>query len=233
MPDLSDQPDNVQKAHLLMFNKTLSLTQALSSLNTKVNALPTAASTAAATTTTVIDESSISSIGGVNNQTGATAYVCQTSDYGSLIIFNDASAIALSLNSTIAAPFFFVMSNYGAGSVTMTTTLGTLTGPSVIAQGYTASVYFDGTNWWVAEVPVVPVNTPAVAHQFFTAYASATGVFTKAQPAFSDISGNLVTSQMPTGLYSGTITTAKLTTGGTNGSMTFVNGLLSSEVAAT
>jgi hypothetical protein len=35
------------------------------------------------------------------------------------------------------------------------------------------------------------------------------------------------------GGYSGTITTAKLTTGGTTGSMTFVNGVLISQVAAT
>lgn len=33
--------------------------------------------------------------------------------------------------------------------------------------------------------------------------------------------------------YTGTITTAKLTTGGTNGSMTFTNGILTSQVAAT
>lgn len=35
------------------------------------------------------------------------------------------------------------------------------------------------------------------------------------------------------GGYSGTITTAKLTGGGANGSMTFVNGVLISQVAAT
>lgn len=35
------------------------------------------------------------------------------------------------------------------------------------------------------------------------------------------------------GGYTGTITTAKLTSGGTNGSMTFQNGLLISQVAAT
>lgn len=33
--------------------------------------------------------------------------------------------------------------------------------------------------------------------------------------------------------FTGTITTAKLTVGGTNGSMTFTNGVLTSQVAAT
>ena len=43
---------------------------------------------------------------------------------------------------------------------------------------------------------------------------------------------NLVTTALSKG-YSGTITTAKLTGGGANGSMTFVNGVLTSETAAT
>ena len=40
-------------------------------------------------------------------------------------------------------------------------------------------------------------------------------------------------SLFPTPTYSGTITTAKLTTGGANGSLTFVNGVLVSQTAAT
>lgn len=36
-----------------------------------------------------------------------------------------------------------------------------------------------------------------------------------------------------TGLFSGIVTTAKLTTGGANGSMTFVNGRLTAQKAAT
>jgi hypothetical protein len=35
----------------------------------------------------------------------------------------------------------------------------------------------------------LPQNTPAVLHEFVTAYNSATGVFTQAQPAYGDISG--------------------------------------------
>lgn len=40
-----------------------------------------------------------------------------------------------------------------------------------------------------------PANTAAVSHQFVTAYNNQTGVFTQAQPAFSDISSTIALSQ--------------------------------------
>ncbi len=74
------------------------------------------------------------------------------------------------------------------------------------------------------------------------------GVFINSQPGFADLSGTadpgqvpslssltgqITLAQLPAALFSGTITTAKLTGAGTNGSMTFVNGSLQSQVAAT
>lgn len=53
---------------------------------------------------------------------------------------------------------------------------------------------------------VVPVNTTATASQFFTAYNSGNGAFTKAQPAFSDLSGSIAIGQVPNDL----ITYAKI-----------------------
>lgn len=49
----------------------------------------------------------------------------------------------------------------------------------------------------ITGAPVFPANTPATASQFFTAYNSTTGAFTKAQPAFTDISGTLAAAQCP------------------------------------
>jgi hypothetical protein len=49
---------------------------------------------------------------------------------------------------------------------------------------------------------IVPVNTTATANQFFTAYNATTGVFTKAQPAFSDLSGSILDGQLPATLSS-------------------------------
>lgn len=77
----------------------------------------------------------------------------------------------------------------------------------------------------------VESNT-VVAHEFLTAISN-TGAPTLAQPAFGDISGTLTTAQLPASGLSVTIATAKLTVGGTNGSMTFTNGLLTAQVAAT
>jgi hypothetical protein len=43
----------------------------------------------------------------------------------------------------------------------------------------------------------LPANTTATSNQFFTAYNSTTGAFTKAQPAFSDLSGSATDAQVP------------------------------------
>src|SRR5260221_3053150 len=42
-----------------------------------------------------------------------------------------------------------------------------------------------------------PANTPAISHQFCSAYNSTTGAFTQTQPAFTDISGSVAASQLP------------------------------------
>lgn len=41
-----------------------------------------------------------------------------------------------------------------------------------------------------------PINTTATASQFFTAFNAVTGAFTKAQPAFTDISGSVADGQL-------------------------------------
>lgn len=65
-----------------------------------------------------------------------------------------------------------------------------------------------------------PVNSPVLDGELFSTIWS--GWFRK---VYQTINGSVG--------YSGTITTAKLTTGGTTGSMTFVNGVLTSQTAAT
>jgi len=95
---------------------------------------------------------------------------------------------------------------------------------------------------------VVPGNTPAIAHEFITAYDASAGMFSQAQPAFTDISGTATAAQVPalsaltgaitagqlpvTGI-SVTITTAALTALGTQGSMTFTDGILTAQTQAT
>ena len=50
----------------------------------------------------------------------------------------------------------------------------------------TLQMFYDTGAAW-QQVEIVPVDTAAVTHQFFTAYTAATGAFTAAQPAVADI----------------------------------------------
>lgn len=89
----------------------------------------------------------------VNNQTGRT-YTIQPTDYGQVIIFNNASSIAVTLSSASTAgfyPFSFYATNLGAGAVTITPTAGTIAGASSysIAQNGSVLIVSDGTNWQI------------------------------------------------------------------------------------
>jgi hypothetical protein len=213
-------------------------------LNSKVAALQKTAAAATTTTTSTTSSSSSSSGGSTNNFTGlgttnnqeaATSYTLQQTDSGALIVVNDASPVAISLNSVITSPFLCFITNLGAGLCTLTPTTGTVNGSASfpLPQNYTAIVVYSASLWWATALPVVPQNTPAVAHEWINAYNANSGTFSQTQPAFTDLSGNLATSQLPTAGLSVTITTAALTGGGTQGSMIFTNGILTAQVQAT
>lgn len=83
--------------------------------------------------------------------------------------------------------------DFSAGSVTAGLKLPTAAGAAPTADGFAA---FNSTSHlpvWGSNTATVtiPVNTTATGSNWLTAYNSATGAFTKAQPAFSDISGTL------------------------------------------
>lgn len=237
--ELKDQPAEVVQAHRYAFQGLVDLNQAIASLKTQIDAIPTTTSTTGSTTSTVTNtitiEDILAGLGTVNDQTGATSYTTQTGDAGVLLILNDASPVAVSLNSVVTPPYALFVTNFGTGTVTLIPTSGTINGGSSLAllQGQTIWVVFSGTNWKSGAFTAPPLDTPAVTHEFITAYNAATGAFSQTQPAFTDISGNLATSQLPTAGLSVTITTAALTTLGTQGSMTFTNGLLTAQVQAT
>ncbi|HLH92062.1 MAG TPA: hypothetical protein VKX28_26820 [Xanthobacteraceae bacterium] len=93
---------------------------------------------------------------GVNAQVG-TSYTVQASDYGQLITFNNAGAVAVTLPQTVAGtftfyPFSFYVRNLGAGTVTITPQNGsTINGAASLAitQGVNAIVISDGANYQV------------------------------------------------------------------------------------
>jgi hypothetical protein len=61
-------------------------------------------------------------------------------------------------------------------------------------------------------LPTLPANTPLISHQWLSVYNSSTGIFTQSQPAFSDIGGTLINSQLPTsGATAGSYTNTNIT----------------------
>jgi hypothetical protein len=203
-----------------------------------------AAKTNGSTTTNTTVQESITTGGGstsgsvagipVNNQSGVTSYSTTVFDNGALILFSDASPVAVSLVPQVT-PYGFFVANQGVGTVTLTPSIGTINGASTLSvmSNQLTIVAFDGANWWASTQSIVPVTFSAVAHEWLNSYNAATGAWTAAQPAFTDISGQITSGQLPSSGLSVTITTAKLTTLGTNGSLTFTAGLLTAQVAAT
>lgn len=160
---------------------------------------------------------------GVNRPSG-TSYTVQNTDYGGIVQFNTASAVSVTLNSSVTDNFVTSIQNLLAGAITLTTSDG-----SAINQGSDTLTllpnqnvqvqYADGE--WTAfigatVIPTEPENLAPVAGVYVTGYNS--GTFDVSSPAG----------------ISATITTAALTSpGGTQGSMTFVNGLLTAQTPAT
>lgn len=204
-PAISPEVPWEVRQHLqLLYQKLGNHTQAMTLLQQNVSKVQ------AGGTTTTVYEGTAGGGGGsstaagiaVNDQSGETSYATQSGDNLTLILFSDASAIAVSL-ATQSPPWCAFIANIGAigqGTVTLTPATGTINGEATLAilPTYWALVAFDGTNWWAAALPIVPTSFAAVAHQWLNSYNAATGVFTAAQPAFSDISGTVAPGQLPT-----------------------------------
>lgn len=175
---------------------------------------------------------------GINQQGTNTAYTLQNTDYQGIVEFNGSAAITVTLNQAVGTNFTCTILNLGTGAITITPNGGlTVNGSSSItlSSGVGCQVFFANRSWTAFSgatfIPVTPVNTPAVAHEWLASYNAATGAFTQTQPAFTDISGTVATGQLPG--ISATITTAALTPTGTQGSMTFTSGLLTAQVQST
>ncbi len=179
--------------------------------------------TTANTVTTIVNSVfSFQGLGKVNNETGSTSYTVQNSDNGIMLIVDDASPVSVSLNSVVLTPYFLFITNFGAGTATLTPTSGTINGVASFAlpQNYTSILVFDGTNWWATALLVEPQNTPAVIHEWLASYNSSTGAFTATQPAFTDISGTVAISQGGTNATSAAAGTIPNATSGTASSWT-------------
>ena len=200
----ADIPWSIRRHLQILYSKDANKYQGISLLSDKVNTLKPGS------TTTVIEGgtgggSTLGSVTGVavNNQSGQTAYATLSGDNNALIVFSDASPIAVTLN-TQTPPWSCFVANIGAlgsGTVTLTPFSGTINGAGTmdILPTYCALVAFDGADWFAATLPIVPAGFGAISHQFLTAYDGTTGLLSAAQPAFTDISGVATTAQIGAG----------------------------------
>ena len=181
------------------------LQQAIPELKSQIKAA-TASTTSTTENVTETNQQTVvtgSSVGGVNNQVGVTAYATAQSDYGAFILLSDASAIAVTLTAApvITLPWYATLINSGTGTATLTPASGTINGAGSFALlgGQCVTVVFDGTNFEIVPLLALPVNTAGVSHEWIASYNASTGVFTLSQPAFTDISGVATTAQIGTG----------------------------------
>jgi hypothetical protein len=109
----------------------------------------------------------------VNDQTGQTTYTTQSTDNGALVAFNDASPIALTLNTSITAPWMTFITNLGVGAITATSA-ATIIGTSVIPTAGSAIIFYDGTSFWIFGVPGVTAVAlaPGAAGNFTVAHGA-------------------------------------------------------------
>jgi hypothetical protein len=158
-------PENVDPAIATQIRYLTSgivdLNQAIAALKSQLDALGVTVTKVVTTVTTTVGTGVTSFntqtgaityfpfLGTVNDQTGVTAYTLLGSDSGVLLVLNDASPVAVSLDSTLPTPFFFFVTNFGAGTATLTPTLGLINGSASypLLQNASAVVFFDGTNW--------------------------------------------------------------------------------------
>ncbi len=192
---------------------------------------------------------------GITEQTSATSYEVQNTDYQGVILFNTASAITVTLNSAVQSNFSSTILNLGTGAITLMPTGGaTVNGAAsvTLGSGQGCQVFFANRAWLAYAgttiVQVVPHTQAPVAHKWLASYDASTGIFTITRPDYSDLTG---TPQLPntaavvagkfltgynaaTGNYSssspagvsGTIILAAITGGGTQGSITVTDGII-------
>lgn len=173
------------------------LNQSIVAIRSQLTAAAQAAAAASSVTETVTTEEIAPSqwigFGTVNDQSGVTSYTTLQSDDGALLILSDASPVAVTL-SNLTMPFLLFAVNWGAGLVTFTpasgkiSSIGNLAAASMtLAQGYSAMIVYDGTDFSAETLPVVPVDTPAVTHEWLKSYDASTGDFTQTQPVAADV----------------------------------------------
>lgn len=203
---LQDQPQDVQQAHLFAFNGILDLQNAIAALKKQVGSSTASTTTTVASGgTVIINGSNFPGLGGIRDQTGSTVYTVTSTDNGIFLILDDASPVAVTLNSALTVPYFLFATNYGPGTVTFTPSSGLVNGAAswIMSQGGLFYIGFDGTNWKTSDILTLAQSAGPTTHEWLNSYDASTGAFTLSQPAVADVTG-AAPSASPT--FTGTIT---------------------------
>lgn len=216
---IASLPLEVQQVHRTTWNAITDLQGAIGPLKAQIDSNKTAIDTV---TDTVNESSSsetvittTSSIGTLNNQSGVTAYSTTQADYGAAVLFNDASAIAVTLTTApvIQLPWFAWIFNEGVGLVTATPATGTISYPGnlgagsmPVPSGAAAYIEFDGTNFYAILVSglsgsgvtgYIPkwTSSTAIGDSHIDDGVTTAGTVTSSEPV--NVTGDITTS----GLY--------------------------------
>lgn len=126
----------------------------------------------------------------VNQQTAD--YTLQQSDFGGIVVFTGAGPYVVTPNQSIAKPFFTSVLNLSSGNVSITPvspfTVNGLVSTTILPDQW-AIVFFDGINWWLLGLHVLPETIANAAHKWLNSYDASTGLFTQTQPDYSDLTG--------------------------------------------
>jgi hypothetical protein len=248
-----DASDSVTQALQQHDQGILDLNDAVVSLKSQITTATAAATTASTTTTTAGVEtfngadgvvSYFPYMGGVNDQSGNTVYVCVQSDAGELIVLDDASAITVTLAATITTPWFTTIENLGTGTATVSAVTDGVTingqGSVTIIGGSFAVIYNDGLNYWTAIMPISAIGVyglvegvAEVASEWIDSIVN--GVPHLSQPVIADVSGLVAALALKAPLDSPALTgapTAPTATAGTDTTQIATTAFVESEIAA-
>lgn len=155
--DISDPI--TQQAVRYLTSGVVDLNQAIAYIKPILDSTASTANAAASSSSTASGVSSFNSetgavvyfpqLGTVNDQLGESSYETQQSDNGAKIIVGDSSAVTVTLNNTVTAPWFTIIDNDSSTMVALSPGAGAgLFGTQVISPGCFGIVFFDGVNFW-------------------------------------------------------------------------------------
>lgn len=142
-----------QSAHRYLASGIVDLNQAIAYIKPVIDSTAKTANAAASTTTSGVTSFNSETgtvvyfpqLGTVNNQLGNSSYQTQQTDNGAKIIVGDSSAVTVTLNPLVTAPWFTIIDNDSSSIASLS---GVVNGETSIPPGGFGIVYFDGADFW-------------------------------------------------------------------------------------